>query len=384
MHMYSLSGYGNMIADPVRAPAYELALRRAVKPGCVVLDVGTGVGIHALLACQLGARRVYAVEPNDAITVAREVAAVNGYGGSIEFIQAMSGRVTLPEPADVIVADLRGVLPYYPGNVGSIVDARKRLLAPGGVLIPQRDTLWAAVVQAPELYRQFVSPWEREGHGFDMRAARRVVTNTWNKGSVRPEQMLVRPQVWATLDYARVESADVRAGMTWTVSRAGTAHGLVAWFDATLIDGVGFSNAPGQPDTIYGRAFFPWPEPVDLAAGQTVKATLEAREIGDEYVWCWGAEVLDPGDATRVRARFRQSTFFGTPRSADELRKHEADSVPALNENGLIDRFILDQMDGRTSLGEIASRLSAQFPECFPTVARALRRAGDVATRLGK
>jgi len=140
-----------MIADKKRMAAYEQALRQAIKPGCVVLDIGTGTGILALLACRLGARRVYAIEPNDAIELAREIAATNGYAKSIEFIQELSTKVTLAEQADVIVSDLRGILPFLPGNVPAVADARRRFLAPGGIMIPQQDELWAAVVHAPDL-----------------------------------------------------------------------------------------------------------------------------------------------------------------------------------------------------------------------------------------
>ncbi|MDH3444335.1 MAG: 50S ribosomal protein L11 methyltransferase, partial [Deltaproteobacteria bacterium] len=56
--MYSIFDYGSMIADHVRMDAYARALRRAVTADSVVLDIGTGTGIFALLACQFGARRV--------------------------------------------------------------------------------------------------------------------------------------------------------------------------------------------------------------------------------------------------------------------------------------------------------------------------------------
>src|SRR5687767_11640886 len=111
--MYSIADYGAMISDDVRMGAFMRALRETVKPGAVVIDIGTGTGIFALLACRLGARRVYALEPDDAIQVAREIAAANGYADRIEFIQAMSTQVTLPERADVIISDLGGVLPWF-------------------------------------------------------------------------------------------------------------------------------------------------------------------------------------------------------------------------------------------------------------------------------
>jgi SAM-dependent methyltransferase len=145
--MYSVHDYGAMIADRVRMDAYSHALRMAVSPGSVVLDLGSGAGIFALLACRLGARHVYAIEPSNIIEVGREIAAANNYGGQITFVQQRSEQVSLPERVDVIVSDMRGVLPWLGGNLRALIDARERFLAPGGTIIGRRDTLWAAVVK---------------------------------------------------------------------------------------------------------------------------------------------------------------------------------------------------------------------------------------------
>src|ERR1051325_7384183 len=160
--MYSVQFYGQMLADTSRMDAYTAALRRAVKPDSVVMDLGCGPGVFALLACKLGARRVYAVEPENVVGLAREAAAANGFADRIEFFEKLSTEITLPEPATIIVSDLRGVLPFFEQNISSIIDARKRLLAPGGVLIPRRDILWAAVVEAAEQYGELVSPWQNQ------------------------------------------------------------------------------------------------------------------------------------------------------------------------------------------------------------------------------
>jgi protein arginine N-methyltransferase 1 len=133
-----MQGYGSMIRDTARTGAYAGALRAVVRPDSVVLDIGTGSGILALLACRFGARKVYAVEPDDIIQLAREAAAANGFADRIEFIQGISTRLDLREKVDVIVSDLRGVLPALEQGLVSIMDARDRLLAPGGRLIPHR------------------------------------------------------------------------------------------------------------------------------------------------------------------------------------------------------------------------------------------------------
>src|SRR5437762_615249 len=104
--MYTLSGFNSMIADRARTDAYARALRQVLRPGSVCLDLGTGTGFFAVLACQLGARKVFAIEPDAAIHVARQLAAANGCAERITFIQDLSTRVHLEERADVIVSDL--------------------------------------------------------------------------------------------------------------------------------------------------------------------------------------------------------------------------------------------------------------------------------------
>src|SRR5256886_8934083 len=109
--MYSLRAYGSMIADRIRVDAYAEALRRTVRQESIVVEIGTGPGVFAVLACQLGAARVFAIEPAEIIQVAREVAVANGFAGKIEFFEEVSNRVTLPPRAAIIVAALRAVRP---------------------------------------------------------------------------------------------------------------------------------------------------------------------------------------------------------------------------------------------------------------------------------
>ena len=97
MSLYDIAGYGAMVGDEARFHAYRDAMREQIGASTTVLDIGTGTGHHALVACQLGARHVYAVEPSDSIQVAREIARDNGFEDRISFIQDISTRVTLPE-----------------------------------------------------------------------------------------------------------------------------------------------------------------------------------------------------------------------------------------------------------------------------------------------
>jgi protein arginine N-methyltransferase 1 len=373
-----------MIADGPRMEAYDAALRRAVRPHSVVFDIGTGTGMFAVLACRYGARRVYAIEPDDAIQVARETAVVNGCADRIEFIQRLSTEFAPAERADVIVSDLRGVLPMFQHHIPSIIDARTRLLAPNGMLVPSRDTLWVAVVSARQIYERHVMPWGANTRGVDMEASRRIVSNTWRKHRFEPDQILLPPQAWMVLDYSKITQSDVAAEVGWTVERAGVAHGFAAWFDAELSEGIGFTNAPGHPELIYGNAFFPWSHPVDLEVGDTVSLRLHANLVGDDYIWRWSVRVLRQGRPDCIKADFRQSSLQGVPLSPERLRAQSSSYVPKLGEDGRIDKDIMGLFDGQRSLEAIARDMAARFPHRFRDWRDALTRAGELAQRYGE
>lgn len=64
------------VFDKVRMDACHEGIRRNVKPGDVVVDLGTGMGILALLAAQQNPKKVYAIERSELIDIARHVASI--------------------------------------------------------------------------------------------------------------------------------------------------------------------------------------------------------------------------------------------------------------------------------------------------------------------
>ena len=379
--MYSLADYGQMTADRIRTSAYWDALRLSVNSDTVVLEIGTGFGSLALLACRAGAKRVYAVEPDDAIQLAKQIAAQNGYEDRVQLIQAESTKISLPEKVDLVVSDLRGVLPLFRDHIPTIIDARQRLLSPNGKLIPRQDTLWAAIVEAPDLYRHYEEPWRQNNLGLNLKHGERFAKNSWRKGRVTIDALLADPIRWATLDYQVIKSPDVSFDGQLVVERSGTGHGLNIWFDTTLIEGVTFSNGPEAPELVYRSAFFPWLDPVPLKKGDVIKLYLSADLVGEDYVWCWNTEVFAGGDVGASKANFKQSTFFGVPLSPRKLAQQELSYQPKLNENGNVTSFILQAMDGQLSLEQLAERVVERFPAKYANSREALRDINEVAQK---
>jgi type I protein arginine methyltransferase len=380
--MYSLADYGAMIADGGRSGAYAKAIAAAVRPGDTVAEIGCGPGVFSLLACRAGARRVFAIESEDSIQFARQLAAANGFADRIEFFQSDSRKTELPERANVIVSDIRGALPFRDSAIPSIEDARQRFLAPGGILIPQRDMLKAAVIEAKEYYEELTAPWQKAVDGLDLSSSHSLLVNGYYAASFKPEQLFTEPLTWHVLDYTVGAATRAATELRFRIARTGTAHGLCLWFETQLLGNIGYSSGPGGTATIYGQAFLPWLAPVSVAEGQEIQVELRADLIGQDYVWSWNTTI--PAHDGAPPTHFQQSTFQGANFSPHSLRCQAVDYAPQLSEAGQADLWMLERMDGSASLEIIARSAAERFPRLFSSWREAFRRAVDLSREFSR
>ena len=337
-YRYSVANYGDMVRCEPRMSRYAEALRRAITPGCSVIDIGAGSGIFALLACQYGAGEVVAIEPNDAIQLLPAAAKANGFENRITIFQGLSIDFTPGRRADVIISDLRGHLPHFEHHISTIIDARNRLLGPGGTLIPLRDTLYIALVHHPETYDSYTRPWLDNDYGLNLSDAYQRVINSWRKVAFAACDLRSEPEHLATIEYASIDHSDLSANGTMVATDAGVVHGFISWFDTELASDIGFSNAPGGPKLGYGQTFFPFERPVRVSVGDRIRIALKANLIGDDYIWSW---ITTAHLADGLRISFRQSNFAVKILTADKLQHVSADHAPPAPPALAIDRHCL-------------------------------------------
>jgi type I protein arginine methyltransferase len=309
------------------------------------------------------------VEPDPSIEAAEALAEENGVRDRIEIIRALSTDIELPERADVVVTDLRGVLPLFGTHLETLRDIHARHLATGGVCIPRRDVLSVAVIEDADAYSRLVRTWDALPGDMRHESLDRLLANRWYRLHASAQSMLTEPLQWLAIDYAR-PSTQFDGRVTLAATRDGTAHAVLCWFDTELVDGISFSNSPKAPRALYGQAMFPLETPLAMRVGDRAHVRMRAVRSADEHLWSWDLALERNG--THVEER-RQSFLHGLPLSRTALARRSSAFIPAPSTDASVLRTLLNAADGTRSIEQLAIELHLAMPERFPSGDDALR-----------
>ena len=281
--------HARMLHDDRRTGDYLKALAQAVRPGDVVLDIGTGSGVLAVAAARAGARRVYAVEGSDIAELAERVFAANGVEDVVTLVPGWSRHVELPESADLLVAEVIGNEPLEEEILETTLDARRRLLKPDARLIPHTLTLLARPVLLPEadarqraIGRAAVERW-RELYAMEFQplldGALPGPVNMPTEAEVAATWPTVGPPVTlAALDLATLADASVNACADLVVDAPGAVNAVAVTFRAALDGKIEHTLDPWTwPTSSWATSVWVFPDRVDLGAGEVLRLRYQRR-----------------------------------------------------------------------------------------------------------
>jgi protein arginine N-methyltransferase 1 len=369
--MYSPAEFAAMLADEGRVSRFLEAIKKVVRPGDVVLELGTGPGFFAVAAARAGASHVYAVDPDELVELGPALATANGCADRVTFIRAMSDRVALPRRADVLIEDMRGVLPFYGSRLAAIADANVRLLTPEARRIPSADALWAApCVCPPGLARDGLLHSEVIGEIAIGPLTSRLV-DTWYRAALDPGHLLAEPQRLIEINYA-APAASYRGDVQFVCSRPGVLAGWAVWFEMSLTRGVTLSTSPEARRPVYGQAFFPARRAVSVDAGARVSLDFVVTNANWDPVWSWESKVAGPGAPDLGP---RQSTLSGELLGSARIRANAPSATANLGASRDVYRSLIELADGSRTNAEVAEALARRHPERFASPESAARFA---------
>jgi precorrin-6B methylase 2 len=366
-----IESYIQLLSEDARLETVKRALAVAVRPGDVVVDVGTGTGAFALFAARAGARRVYAVEREEIVEVARSLVQANGAADIVEVIEADAASWVPPEPVDVVVyEDLEdvGIGP----TLGSLTSRLRRYLAPGGRFVPESITVRAAPVEnEPQHRRGF--PWsDGRAYGLNLTPLKDMAAHMRSNCAIREKDLLATPESFFSHRVGQPVPPLDEATARFAVQRGGKMHGVAVWFDAVLATGVNWSNAPSEKPTIWQNAFLHTRAAPDVRRGEWVRVRLSHAPWGAEsWIWSWHVQIEDAGGTARYSEQC--SEFHSLPMSAARLRARSLDQPLNPDRSAEKQRRVFELVDGHRTAREVGEELSGRFPDLFPDAEQAAR-----------
>jgi predicted RNA methylase len=239
-----------MMNDAVRNSAYEKALRGALKQGGVVLDIGSGSGLLAMMAARQGATSVVTCEEIGIIArTATDIIARNGYADKIKLINKLSTNLVvgkdLPERADVLVTEI-----FDDGLLGerafhAIQHARDHLLKPDAQIIPAGARVMAMCIESREIYEnhRIESAAGFDLSPFNMLSVRNYIGYHLKKFNYRP---LSAPKPVFDFDFYNIPG-DESVELSFDIIEPGLVHAIVYWYELQMDDDTIISTAPNLP-----------------------------------------------------------------------------------------------------------------------------------------
>lgn len=305
---YSSFGiHREMISDKVRMDAYSQAILKnpSLMTGAVVMDVGCGTGILSLFAAKTGASRVIAIEASEKMaSVATQIAKENGlwrctegnnqYTGVMEVVQGMVEEIDKsiqikPHSVDVLLSEWMGYCLLYETMLSSVLFARDKWLKPGGAILPDTASIYAAGFGKGGTSLPF---WE-EVYGFNMScvgkelvqdAAKFPIVDVVDEKDLVTDAVLLQTFDLATMKPDEVDftasielepkSICLANNSTELTSKTTWCYGVVLWFDTGFTPRFCketpsvLSTSPYTPKTHWSQTIFTFLEPIAMAPGK--------------------------------------------------------------------------------------------------------------------
>ncbi|MDI1267302.1 MAG: 50S ribosomal protein L11 methyltransferase [bacterium] len=260
----------SIVRDEARNAAYDAALRRNIRPGTSVLEVGAGTGLLAMMAVRAGAAEVTSCEANDAVAaMASEIVAANGFASRIKIVAKHSRDLEvgkdLDQPADLLVSEIVSNELLGQDVLGCMENVVGRLTRADACIIPPHGAVRVALAQYDGPSRKMLGSID----GFDLSPFNRLAPRRELQAGDEALKLRSEPQDLFMFDFGSGGGADNYRSSAELVSSGGRIDGIAQWIWLRM-DACGvYENrpAPGS-SSCWSVLFHPLASPVDSAPGE--------------------------------------------------------------------------------------------------------------------
>uniref|UniRef100_A0A4W3J634 type I protein arginine methyltransferase n=1 Tax=Callorhinchus milii TaxID=7868 RepID=A0A4W3J634_CALMI len=273
-----------MLKDEIRTLTYRSSMyhNKHVFKDKTVLDVGSGTGILAMFAARAGAKKVYGIECSSISDYSEKIIKANHLDHIITIFKGKVEEVELPvDKVDIIISEWMGYCLFYESMLNTVIFARDKWLKPGGLMFPDRATLYIIAIEDRQ-YKDFKIHWWENVYGFDMTCIRNVAMKEPLVDIVDPKQVVTNACLVKEVDIYNVKTEDLSftSGFCLQVQRNEYIHALVAYFNIEFTKchkKTGFSTAPDAPYTHWKQTVFYLEDYLTVKRGEEIYGSIAMK-----------------------------------------------------------------------------------------------------------
>jgi protein arginine N-methyltransferase 7 len=266
----------SMLHDTDRNACYEHAIKKCIDNfrsiegrAPIVLDIGTGTGLLAMLCIRHGAEFVVGCEMFEAMAeVAKRVIDVNGLSEKIMVISAKSSEIeTLPFTCDIIVSELLDSILLGEGVLFSHADAISRFMSTESIpvtplmqrVLPCNGSVYATLVQGQDVSNLVrvdniayngITPW-RNSYATSCKGGWRPIPVHWSEYTSRGCIELSEAHIVSSFSFSSIQ--DDFSGGTCTqidTKKSGVVQGVLIWWKLDIFsdteEEISYCTKPGS------------------------------------------------------------------------------------------------------------------------------------------
>jgi protein arginine N-methyltransferase 1 len=279
-HYAHFAIHEEMLKDDVRTRAYmnSIIRNKHLFRDKVVLDIGCGTGMMSLFAASAGAKKVIGIDMSAIVERATDIVKENDLDDVITIIKGKVEDVELPdgiEKVDVIISEWMGYCLFYETMLPTVIYARDRWLAEGGIIMPDAASLYVSALEDRKYKEQKVEFWDNV-YGFDMSIMKEIVVKEPLIDSCNPNQLVCKRALVKTVDLYTVKIEDLTFETEFSLKamRNDYVHGLIAYFTVEFTkckQKIKISTAPHEEYTHWKQTIFYLKDVITVCKGEDIK-----------------------------------------------------------------------------------------------------------------
>lgn len=272
-----------------------------------MLDLGCGTGILSMFCAKAGAKTVLGVDQSEVVYKAMDIVRYlsihcaicagftkglfreNSLQDSVQLIKGQLEKTELPvEKVDVIVSEWMGYFLLFEGMLDSVIYARDKYLAPGGLLLPNRCSIRLFGVSdqgktpppkgeplikfpiLPERYDNLINFWDNV-YGFSMKCMKPDILQEANVEVVPSSKVLTNSVAVTEIDINTCTTSvcNFKRDFELTALRNGVLTAIGGFFDTffDLPNKVELTTGPHAEKTHWQQTVFYLKDLVELTEG---------------------------------------------------------------------------------------------------------------------